>query len=106
MSAPTRKQAPRKQAARPLDDVADDAGSTEASGAEAADAPAKLPPALLAQIHANTLKVMESAEMKEALGKQLISVVTSKSPAEYAKFVNEDIAKWAAVIRDNNITLD
>ena len=69
-------------------------------------APAKMPPALLAQIHANTLKVMESAEMKEALGKQLISVVTSKSPAEYAKFVNEDIAKWAAVIRDNNITLD
>ena len=44
--------------------------------------------------------------MKEALGKQLISVVTSKSPDEYAKFVNEDIAKWAAVIRDNNISLD
>ena len=69
-------------------------------------APAKLPPALLAQIHANTVKVMESPEMKEALGKQLISVVTSKSPAEYTKFVNEDIAKWAAVIRDNNISLD
>lgn len=69
-------------------------------------APAKLPAALLAQIHANTLQVMESADMKEALGKQLISVVTSKSPADYAKFVNEDIAKWAAVIRDNNITLD
>ena len=49
---------------------------------------------------------MESTEMKDALGKQLITVVTSKSPAEYAKFVNEDIAKWAAVIRDNNITLD
>ena len=48
MSAPTRKQAPRKQAARPLDDVADDAGSTEASGAEAADAPAKLPPGVRA----------------------------------------------------------
>ena len=69
-------------------------------------APAKMPAALLAQIHADTLKVMESADMKEALGKQLISVVTSKSPADYAKFVNEDIAKWAAVIRDNNITLD
>ena len=44
--------------------------------------------------------------MKEALGKQLISVVVSKSPADYAKFVNEDVAKWATVIRDNNIALD
>jgi tripartite-type tricarboxylate transporter receptor subunit TctC len=69
-------------------------------------APAKLPPALLAQIHAAALKVMESAEMKEALGKQLIYVVTSKSPADYAKFVREDVARWAAVIRDNNIALD
>lgn len=69
-------------------------------------APAKLPPALLAQIHAAALKVMESAEMKESLAKQLISVVTSKSPADYAKFVNDDIAKWAAVIRENNIALD
>ena len=69
-------------------------------------APAKLPPALLAQIFASTLKVLESAEMKDALGKQLISVVVSKSPADYAKFVNEEVAKWAAVIRDNNIALD
>ena len=69
-------------------------------------APAKLPPALLAQIYRDTAKVMEAPEMKEALGKQLISVVISKSPADYAKFVNEDIAKWAAVIRENNITLD
>ena len=44
--------------------------------------------------------------MKEALGKQLIYVVTNKTPADFAKFVNEDVAKWAAVIRDNNIALD
>jgi tripartite-type tricarboxylate transporter receptor subunit TctC len=69
-------------------------------------APAKMPPALLAQIYAATLKVMHSPEMKDALGKQLISVVTSKSPADYAKFVNQEVTKWAAVIRDNNITLD
>ena len=69
-------------------------------------APAKLPPSLLAQIFAATVKVVESQEMKEVFGKQLISVVTSKSPAEYAKFVNDDVAKWATVIRENNITLD
>ena len=69
-------------------------------------APAKMPPALLAQIHAAALKVMESQEMKDALGKQLIYVVTSKTPADYAKFVVEDVAKWATVIRDNNISLD
>jgi tripartite-type tricarboxylate transporter receptor subunit TctC len=69
-------------------------------------APARLPPALLLQIHAATLKVMESPDMKEALGKQLIYVVTTATPADYAKFVNDEIAKWAAVIRDNNIALD
>ena len=69
-------------------------------------APAKLPPSLLAQIFAATVNVVESQEMKEVFGKQLISVVTSKSPAEYAKFVNDDVAKWATVIRENNITLD
>ena len=69
-------------------------------------APAKISPALLAQIYAASIKVMESPEMKEAFGKQLISVVTSKSPADYAKFVNDDVARWAAVIRENNITLD
>ncbi len=69
-------------------------------------APAKMPPALLAQIHTATLKVLDAPEMKEALGKMLISVVTSKSPADYAKFVNEEVAKWATVIRDNNIALD
>ncbi len=69
-------------------------------------APSKMPPALLTQIYASTLKVLDSSEMKESLGKQLISVVPSKSPAEYARFVNEEVAKWAAVIRDNNISLD
>jgi tripartite-type tricarboxylate transporter receptor subunit TctC len=69
-------------------------------------APAKLSPARLAQIHAAALKVMESPEMKEALGKQLIYVVTSKTPADYAQFVSEDVAKWAVVIRENNIALD
>lgn len=69
-------------------------------------APARLPPARLAQLHRDAVKVMESPEMREALGKVLISVVVSKSPADYARFVNEDIAKWAAVIRENNIALD
>ena len=69
-------------------------------------APARLSPALLAQIHAATLKVVASPEMKEALAKQLIYVVTSKSPADYARFVSEEVAKWAAVIRENNIALE
>jgi tripartite-type tricarboxylate transporter receptor subunit TctC len=69
-------------------------------------APARLPPPLLAQLHAATLKVMASAEMKEALGKILISVVISKSPADFSRFVSEEVVKWAAVIRDNNIALE
>lgn len=68
--------------------------------------PAKLPPAVLAEIFSTTIKVMDLPATREALGKQLIYVVTSKSPADFGRFIDAEIIKWTAVIRDNNIVLD
>ncbi len=69
-------------------------------------APANVPKALLDRIHADVLKVMESPEMKESLGKRYMAVVVNKSPAEFNEFVRSEVKKWGKIVIDNNITVD
>jgi tripartite-type tricarboxylate transporter receptor subunit TctC len=69
-------------------------------------APAKIPASMLARIHGDVLKVMEAAPMKDALAKVMMSAVVNPSPADYQKFVQAETAKWAKVVRDNNITAE
>jgi tripartite-type tricarboxylate transporter receptor subunit TctC len=69
-------------------------------------APARVPKALLNRIHADVLKVMNSAEMKPALEKQFMSAVVNPTPAEFQKFVEDEVKKWRAVIRENNIVIE
>jgi tripartite-type tricarboxylate transporter receptor subunit TctC len=68
-------------------------------------APVKIPKPLLNRIHADVVKVMDSPAMKEQLGKQLISVVLSKSPDEFNDFLRQEQKKWRQVVVDNNITV-
>ena len=69
-------------------------------------APAKISPTMLARVHGDVMKVMESGPMKEALAKVMMSAVVNTSPAEYQKFVQAQTQKWAKVVRDNNITAE
>jgi tripartite-type tricarboxylate transporter receptor subunit TctC len=69
-------------------------------------APARIPRALLNRIHADVLKVMSSPDMKAALDKQFMSAVVNPAPAEFQKFVEEEVKKWGAVIRENNIVIE
>lgn len=69
-------------------------------------APAKVSKPLLTRIHAEVVKVMESPEMKASLGKRFMTVVVNKSPAEFDRFVQEEVKKWAKVVIDNNITAE
>ncbi len=69
-------------------------------------APAKVPKPLLNQIHATVVKTMETPEMKEQLSKALMSVVVSKSPAEYQRFIEEEVKKWSHVVSDNGIKVE
>jgi tripartite-type tricarboxylate transporter receptor subunit TctC len=66
-------------------------------------APAALPRPLLERIFNDTLKVMNSPEMRDTLGKSLIQVSVSKSSEAYTAFVRGETEKWAKVIRENNI---
>jgi hypothetical protein len=44
--------------------------------------------------------------MKETLGKQMMTVVLSKSPQDWTETVRGETQKWAEFIRDNKIKLD
>lgn len=69
-------------------------------------APANVPKPLLRKIHAEVIKVMESAEMKAALGKRFMTVVVNKSPEEFDRFVQQEVKKWGKIVIDNKITVD
>jgi tripartite-type tricarboxylate transporter receptor subunit TctC len=69
-------------------------------------APAGVPKARLARIHADVVKVMESPEMKASLDKVFMSVVVNRSPAEFQQFVLKEIKEWGKIVIENNIKVE
>ena len=69
-------------------------------------APAGIPKPLLARIHADVVKVMESPEMKTTLHKVFMSVVVNKSPQEFQQFVLEEVKSWGKIVIENNIKVE
>ena len=65
--------------------------------------PAALPRPVLDRIFSDTVKVLSTPELRDSLGKLLMQVSPSKSPEAYTAFVRGETAKWAKVIRENNI---
>ena len=75
-----------------------------ADGADLKDA--QIPPALLNRIFTDVVQIMESQDMKDLLGKGLMSVVVNKSPAEYQNFVEAQAKKWHQVVVENNVKVE
>jgi tripartite-type tricarboxylate transporter receptor subunit TctC len=67
--------------------------------------PAKTPQDVVMRIHGEVVKILTSAELKARLGPQGIELVTN-SPADFAKFIREDNAKWGKLIKDAGIRGD
>ena len=61
-------------------------------------APAATPRAVVERLNAEITKATGTAEMKEAWGKQG-AVAMGMSPDEFARFMREDIEKWARVVK-------
>jgi tripartite-type tricarboxylate transporter receptor subunit TctC len=68
-------------------------------------APAKMAPAEVDQLNKATLKFMQSAEFKHVL-EETGSEYVGTDPATFAKFVDEESARWKKVSSQLNITLD
>src|SRR3954463_15213575 len=67
--------------------------------------PAKTPPEIIGRIHAEVVKILSNPDLKARLGPQGIELVTN-SPADFAKFIREDNAKWGKIIKEAGIRGD
>ena len=68
-------------------------------------APAKTDPAIVDKLYRETKRVLERAEFKnrfEPTGTQIVA----NSPAEFAKIIKTDLAKWAVVIKSSGAKMD
>jgi len=68
-------------------------------------APGGTPRAVVEKIYADVAAVLQQAEVRERLTALGLNVVGNK-PDEFAAVIKADTAKWAAVIRANNIKAD
>jgi len=65
-------------------------------------APGNMPPALVTRIYAELAKAVKTPAVAEKLSAQGMDV-TGAPPAELDAFERKEIARWAKVIKDNNI---
>jgi tripartite-type tricarboxylate transporter receptor subunit TctC len=61
-------------------------------------APAKTPDAVVTRLNAETMKVLALPDVRHQLAAQTIEVLGG-TPAEFAAYLRQDIAKWAKVIK-------
>jgi tripartite-type tricarboxylate transporter receptor subunit TctC len=64
--------------------------------------PAKVPPAIVNRVNTEVARILNGAELKARLGAQGIELVTN-SPADFARFIREDNAKWGKLIKEAGI---
>jgi tripartite-type tricarboxylate transporter receptor subunit TctC len=68
-------------------------------------APTGTPKDVVAKLNAETVRVLNLAELKERTRSQGIELAGS-TPEEFAAFMKADIAKWTQAIREMRITID
>jgi len=69
-------------------------------------APTGTPAEVVVKLYAMLIQVMETPDVKKRLNESGVDVVTSKSPAEFARFVREETERWAQVVKDSGATVD
>jgi len=67
--------------------------------------PARTPQETVSKIHTEVVKILGGAELKAKLGPQGIELLTN-SPAEFARFIRDDNAKWGKIIKEADIRAD
>lgn len=91
---------PRRSAAAPDIPTVAEAGvpGYEVTTFYGMSAPAKTPRAILDRLHAETVRALKSADVREKL-LGLGAEPVGNTPEEYAAFMQNEIAKWAKVIK-------
>ena len=68
-------------------------------------APAGTPPAIVEQLSAEVARAMATPTLRERTLEQGATPVASK-PAEFERFVRDEIGKWTRIIQEAGIKLD
>ena len=67
--------------------------------------PANTPRPVIQRLNAEVMKALQSAEVKQKLALQGVEPLGS-TPEEYGSYVDKEIARWAAVVRQAGVTLE
>ncbi len=65
--------------------------------------PARTPPAIVKKFHGEVVKVLNLPDVRKHLGEQLGMELVVSSPAELQKWTEQELVRWAKVIRDHKI---
>jgi tripartite-type tricarboxylate transporter receptor subunit TctC len=65
-------------------------------------APAGTPKAIISRIHADTVKALQTADVKKRF-EELGMVPVGNTPAEFARAMKEESAQWAKVVRQRKL---
>ena len=68
-------------------------------------APAGVARDIVARLHADTIKILDTPEMKERLAGQGAVVVTN-TPAQFAAYIKTEIANWSRIIRESGARIE
>jgi tripartite-type tricarboxylate transporter receptor subunit TctC len=68
-------------------------------------APARTPPSIVTALNTEIVRGLASASMKEQLERQGVEA-RSTTPAEFAAFIQSELAKWSKVVKDSGARAD
>jgi len=68
-------------------------------------APAGTPPAIINRLAAATIKVLNTPEIKERFA-TISATPVGSSPAEFSKYVRDEVQKWSKVAKEANVQLN
>ena len=69
-------------------------------------APAATPKPIIDRLYSALAAVLTRPEIKESLGKQMMSVELSRSPQEFTELVRRETQAWGDFLRESKITLE
>ena len=83
--------------------IADTIPGFDAASWQMMVAPARTPRPVVEKVHADVKEILALAEVKEAIGKNGMGLLASRSVEELQGFIRSEIARWAKVVQQAGI---
>lgn len=64
--------------------------------------PPSLPPAIVARLHAETVKALQAPDVRDKFAAMALEIVANR-PAEFRKMVEAEVVRWGAVVKQAGI---